>query len=448
MLYTRASVARSRVMARQAHSPLPQPVFHEPIFSEGRPASSPTGFRTQHPSDDATYNQVKELLKTEVVSFKKSRGADGDVFSLQDAYGSHGAQVIQKIKDAGKISFHAFGDSGASNVRKYANELRVADQVTLDCGRSDDPNRPAFLYHLGDIVYSFGEAKYYYDQFYEPFRSYPAPIFAIPGNHDSFVIPGTAAADTPLTTFTRNFCSESRVITPEAASLHRTAMTQPGVYFALDAPFVRVIGLFSNALEDPGVISSEKGKWAAVPDFQLDFLAAQLQRVKEEKYKGAVLLAVHHPPFSYSPNEHSGAQGNHSSSSAMLRQIDQICLDCGVYPHAFLSGHAHNYQRYTRMLKFHGAELDVPFVVSGDGGHNVNPLVRSRRGRPSLEPFNGSKVDYLESQPVVEPAGLILEKYDDRNYGYLRVSVNEKQLCIGFHQVGDGSILQSRFDLV
>ena len=225
-------------------------------------------------------------------------------------------------------------------------------------------------------------------------------------------------------------------------------MIQPGVYSSLDAPFVRIIGLFSNALEDPGLISSEGGKWATVPDYQLEFLAAQLKRIKDEKYKGAVLLAVHHPPFSYVPSQGSGAQGNHGCSPAMLRQIDQIYLDAGVYPHAFLSGHAHNYQRYTRMLKFNGAELDVPFVVCGDGGHNVNSLVRSRRGQPSLEPVNGSKVDYLESKPAVQTSGLILEKYDDTNYGYLRVSADAKQLCIGFHQVGNSSILQSRFDLV
>jgi hypothetical protein len=59
-----------------------------------------------------------------------------------------------------------------------------------------------------------------------------------------------------------------------ATSLHRTAMIQPGVYFTLDAPFVRLIALFSNSLEDPGVISSEQGKWTAVPDFQLEYLAA------------------------------------------------------------------------------------------------------------------------------------------------------------------------------
>jgi hypothetical protein len=44
--------------------------------------------------------------------------------------------------------------------------------------------------------------------------------------------------------------------------------------------------------------------------------------------------------------------------------------------------------------------------------------------------------------------GLILEKYDDRNYGYLRVSANKDQLRIGFHQATDQSILQSRYDLV
>src|SRR5262249_16899850 len=41
-------------------------------------------------------------------------------------------------------------------------ELRVADQVSMDCNRADDANRPAFLFHLGDVVYSFGEAQYYY----------------------------------------------------------------------------------------------------------------------------------------------------------------------------------------------------------------------------------------------------------------------------------------------
>jgi hypothetical protein len=436
-------------MPREANHPLPQPVFQEPFFAEGVPSPDPAGFLKLHPSDKELYKQIQDLLKKDVVGFDPSRGAPEDLYSLQDALGPHGAEIVRGVGNAGQVVFHALGDSGASNARKYRNEIGVADQLAMDCHTSEAADRPAFLFHLGDVVYDFGESRYYYDQFYEPFRNYPAPIFAIPGNHDSFVVPGTPVGETPLSVFARNFCATQPMITPEAASLHRTAMTQPGVYFTLDAPFVRVIGLFSNALEDPGVISSEGKKWPNVPNLQLDFLAAQLKRVKDEKYKGAVLLAVHHPPFSYSPPKRAvGAGGNHGSSLAMLRQIDAICKDQGVYPHAFLSGHAHNYQRYTRTVHFGGKDFDVPFVVCGDGGHNVNRMVHGRRGQPAEEPRNGTEVDYMDSKPAVQTGGLLLEKYDDTNYGYLRISVDQEQLRIGFHQVGIGSLRQSRFDMV
>ncbi len=98
------------------------------------------------------------------MSFEKSRGADDDLLKLEHVDGSHGAQVVQKIGDAGKIIFHAFGD-WAPPTPASISTVRVADQVTMDCGRSDDANRPAFLFHLGDIVYNFGESQYYYDQF-------------------------------------------------------------------------------------------------------------------------------------------------------------------------------------------------------------------------------------------------------------------------------------------
>jgi hypothetical protein len=435
-------------MPRRTAHELADPVFQEPRFAEETPTADPRGFQETHPSDSQIYKQIHDLLKKDVVPFDKSRIGPSEHYTLQEALGSRGPTIIEQIEHSASIVFHAFGDSGASNVRKYSDELRVADQVTEDAHTADPADRPSFLFHLGDVVYDFGESRYYYDQFYEPFRNYPAPIFSIPGNHDSFVVPGTPEGQEPLKIFSRNFCSPKQVITPEAGSLHRTAMTQPGVYFALDAPFVRIIGLFSNSLEDPGLISSEGGRWPDVPDFQLEFLKEQLKEIATSKYNGAVILAVHHPPFSYRTNDPTGADGNHSSSSSMLRQIDKICVECGVYPHAFLSAHAHNYQRYTRAVKFNGTEYDVPFIVCGDGGHNVNPLVRPRRGQPMQDPVNGSRVDYLENRPAVESLGLVLEKYDDQNYGYLRVSVDKERLRIGFHQVGVSTILQSRFDLV
>ncbi len=317
----------------------------------------------------------------------------------------------------------------------------MADHLSNDFHTSTGADRPAFLFHLGDVVYSFGESQYYYDQFYEPFRNYSAPIFAVPGNHDSFLIPGTASADAPLTTFMRNFCSPSPVITQEAASLHRTAMTQPGVYFALDAPFVRVIGLFSNALEDPGVISSQSKqptKWPGVPDDQLAFLTAQMQRIKQEKYAGAVIIALHHPPFIYSPQA-GGAGGHHFGNSVMRGEIDAICQAQGVYPHAFLSGHAHNYQRYTRKLSFGGSGYKVPFVVAGNGGFNVKSVLQPRGGVTPADPSPGDDVGYLDTNSVLKASGLTLDQYDAKHYGYLRITVDSKQLTIESSPVSPAS---------
>jgi predicted phosphodiesterase len=107
------------------------------------------------------------------------------------------------------------------------------------------------MVHLGDVVYSFGETEYYYDQFYDPFRDYPAPIFAVPGNHDGMVAPNSSAES--LAAFLENFCANGQPPrrTAEAGGLARTAQIQPGVYFTLEAPFVRILGLYSNCLEDP-----------------------------------------------------------------------------------------------------------------------------------------------------------------------------------------------------
>lgn len=440
-------------MSRNSGASLSHPLFSEPTFNEETQSIDPTGFLVLHQSDKELYNEVSDLLSKQTTTFEKSRMPENEFMNLEAVYGEHGTDVINQIKNAGKIIFHVLGDSGASVAgKKYQHELNVADQVTLDCATSNEDNHPSFAYHLGDVVYDFGEKQYYYDQFYEPFRNYPLPIFAIPGNHDSFITPGTKPEDEPLKTFARNFCSETLAITPEARSLHRTAMQQPGVYFTLDAPFVRIIGLFSNALEDPGVISSQKDqkkKWPNVPDFQLSYLEEQLQAVKDSEYKGAVILAVHHPPFSYAPPPNqSGKAGSHGSSADMLREIDGICKKVGIYPHAFLSAHAHNYQRFTREIKFDGQEYDVPMIVCGDSGHNVNPLVRGTKGHPAVEPNPGISVKYLEKNPDMDVSELTLEKYEDHNYGYLRITVDEQFLRIGFHQVGVNSLAQSRFDFV
>ncbi len=271
------------------------------------------------------------------------------------------------------------------------------------------PNQPAFFFHLGDVVYNFGEEEYYYEQFYEPYREYPGPIFAIPGNHDGMIYRTDKYQS--LQAFQKHFCSDVPRHAPEAAGLQRTTMTQPGVYFALQAPFVTIIGLYSNVLENYGVISSEAGTYKTVDDAQKQFLTAQLQSAKRNG--GAVIIATHHPPFS--------GDGMHGGSPEMLKDLDECMQQADCYAHAIFSGHAHIYQRYTRTLKVGGKNFAVPYVVAGSGGHAVTPP----RTRAIVNTRTPKQTD-----------GVRMEKYI-ADFGYLRVTATAQKLMIEFYEVSE-----------
>jgi hypothetical protein len=275
--------------------------------------------------------------------------------------------------------------------------------MAADFRLRDPQSRPSFLFHLGDVIYMFGEAKYYYDQFYAPYRQYPAPIFAIPGNHDGLVVPGTGV-DT-LEAFRENFCAEGFHETKAAKGLGRTAQIQPGVYFTLEAPFVRILALYSNVLEGPGVISDQDGIFPEVGQAQLKFLEAALRRIKAEKFKGAVIIAVH---------QHLYGPGGHRGSPQMLADLDSVSQECGVWPHAVFSAHPHNYQRYTRTVN----TQQIPYVVAGNGGYGLAEIHQSAGKRKR------SGADNVR-----------LEAFDDRHYGFLRITVGQKQLRIEYQPV-------------
>jgi hypothetical protein len=144
---------------------LSQPVFNEPVpvFNEGTPSPDPSGFTTPHPPDAAVYRQIRALLYQDAVGFPAVPGPPDAVFPLTSAYGAHGPQVAASLRTAGGVVFHAVGDTGASRSQNYPGELSVADQMAGEYQTAQLSDRPAFLYLLGDLVYDFGEAQYYYD---------------------------------------------------------------------------------------------------------------------------------------------------------------------------------------------------------------------------------------------------------------------------------------------
>ena len=400
----------------------------------------PLKFTVQHSSDTAAYtilDSEKSTLRPR--SFQTVAGTAEPVLTLAGAIGgTAGPRVEAAIEGAGQIVFHVAGDTGATSGPKDSGA--VADKMVSDF-TDDSKSVPSFYYHLGDVVYSFGEAKYYYDQFYDIYRDYPAPIFAIAGNHDGMVAPGVTTA--PLAAFLENFCTAGQVPhrTAEAGELVRTAQVQPGVYFTLEAPFVRILGLYSNCLEDPGIISNQGNKFPELDQTQIEFLKAGLARIKQEKFAGAVIIAVHHPPYVAQLTPPKGSKnstaGKHPGSPDMLADIDSACSATGVWPHAVLSGHAHNYQRFTRTGK---DGRQTPFLVSGNGGHAVSHL--TKKGTPAL------RVPTVEADLSDGGDSVTFENYDDQDFGYLRVLVNAKQLRIEYHPASDGAEAKTPDDAV
>jgi hypothetical protein len=321
------------------------------------------------------------------------------VMTLAEVIGDAG---VAEIETAGEFRFHALGDSGVGNAQEAE---QVSEEMAGDYTPTGGAVNPAFLFHLGDVIYGVGKESHYTERFYRPYRHYPGKIVAIPGNHDGEV---RSAVDKPsLSAFQNNFCMPQPGV-PEAASsagIYREMAAQPGVYWMLDAPLVRIIGLYSNLLENPGFL---QGKNNGQDDTsQLTWLKQKLTSIRQSTSQKALIIATHHPPYS---------SGGHSGSSEMNDDITRLCTQTGVLPDLFLSAHAHNYQRYTRVL----SGKKITYIVAGTGGMPPQPLPEAS-GQPTGA---GHEVTY--------DAAL-------QSLGYLYVTITKTEIRTEFWPLGGPS---------
>lgn len=316
---------------------------------------------------------------------------------LADIIGAGGTHEIEQL---GEIRFHALGDSGVNHA---TDAERVAEDMTTDFKGTAGGLNPAFLFHLGDVVYGPGKEAHYGERFYTPYKRYPGKIIAIAGNHDGEV--KTPEDGPSLAAFLNHFCNDQATVPPQASEsgIFRENMTQPGVYWLLDAPFVRIVGLYSNKLENPGFLQGKTDD-GGIDTVQLDWLKATLTKIAKNKTKKALLIATHHPPFS---------QSGHSGSTDMMKSIDDICQQTNVFPDAFFSAHAHNYQRYTRRI----GGKQIPYYVLGTGGISTQ-RTPAATGQPADE-----------SNQTTYDAAL-------QAMGYLFVTISATQFKTEFWQMG------------
>jgi acid phosphatase type 7 len=303
---------------------------------------------------------------------------------------------LQQITDSGVMVFHTVGDTGDYRGQQ---QVFVADMMTQDAQTLPANQKPAFYYHLGDVIYFAGDIIRYPDNFYLTYKDYPGFIVAIPGNHDCQPDdPTDGPGDpnkTPLDGWVRNFMAKdpSRQGSKTVGTT-RTPLDLPNVYWTFTTPFATIIGLFSNVGEDEAEIHPDQVAW-----FQGELKAADPNR--------ALIVTIHHPPFS-GDDEHSG-------SSVADQVLTTAFQATGRYPNLVLSGHVHNYQRFTNVVQGPKGPLQIPYVVAGAGGYTKLSSMQTVNGAPP-------KV------PMALGNGLTLVQYDATNFGFLRLAVSKTHI--------------------
>ncbi|HZK79930.1 MAG TPA: metallophosphoesterase [Humisphaera sp.] len=315
-----------------------------------------------------------------------------------------GAGPIQQIVASGQIIFHLMGDSGVGTAEQEA----VADAMASDINNVNHELGPSFMVHLGDVIYGPNKQATYADRFYRKYDSYDRLIFAIPGNHDGEVFPSTDPKT--LAAFTTNFCAASGKQPPLAKQFGMLMPNQPGPYWHLTAPFVDIIGLYSNADENVGIIGN-----ANVGAKQKTWLQSRLKAIAAAGSGGerkGLVIAVHHPPYARG-FQTSGV--GHPSNPEMTQDIDDCCAQAGILPDAVIAGHTHSYQHYVRTQNFKGATHTIPYLIVGTGGIGLQRL-------PAPTGVRNSTGDVLYYSAF-------------KDYGYLMVTASATQLTMQFYAV-------------
>ena len=288
-----------------------------------------------------------------------------------------------------KMVFHMVGDTGGIKSPRF-QQLIASEMAQQYTEAEDAASTPKFLFHLGDIVYHFGEADQYYNQFFKPYSVYPGPIFAIAGNHDSDVNLLNPKPYASLSAFKTVFCATEPSIVPFSGGALRKSMIQPNIYWSLDTPLATIIGLHSNVPKF-GVITPEQREW----------FVETLKHADQKRPDKAVIICIHHAPYS--------ADINHGSSIPMITFLDGVFSETGIKPDAVFSGHVHNYQRFSKQ---YDDGSTVPFIVCGAGGFDeLHSLALTTD--PNFTTIN----------PLFD--NVELESFSELKHGFLKISLEK-----------------------
>ena len=353
------------------------------------------------------------------------------------------------IKKTGVLTFHTVGCTGCHADQLATGWVAAAMAVQVDhphrFGGTEAAVAPAFLYHLGDLVYkkdkeTAGEqspdpppekrhdfAQLYNTQLYAPYAPYAPAVFALAGNHDGKDRdPGGPARKSAIHHFLKNFCGLDDGDPSDKQSSGRLPMTQPYPYWLLETPLAYVVGLYTN-VNNAGLFDDPQGP--AQPQF--DWLVQTLRDIKAAADGKAVLLALHYPPYSAAANFAERGDPNlgptprpaGKSLEPLGVLLQRAFRNSGQLPDAVFSAHAHLYQRLTYT---DASGRHIPYLIAGAGGHAPveklsKPCLRDAGVTPT-----GTPPQVVYPPGLTLPAGdkVELAAFNDQNFGFLRITVD------------------------
>jgi hypothetical protein len=278
------------------------------------------------------------------------------------------------------IRFAVLGDPGEGDRSQYAV---VRPFLALHRRRP----RYSFAFIVSDVIYPAGESADYHEKFYGPYNGFPAPIYAVPGNHDW--------DDGSLTGFMTHFAAAADGRRPNDAlePVHRAlsllgwrrriwrgatpaSSAQREVAHALAARDIRarrVAGREDVALRYP---PAQPGSYFRVKVGRLWLIAIDsgMTGKLDEPQAEWLLAASREPgpkilltgkPLAWDGRLRGADIAWQVHSDTRERSVREIVEDARHGYVAAIGGDIHNYQRYTRPLE-DGRTLQ--YLVAGGSG--------------------------------------------------------------------------------
>jgi hypothetical protein len=270
--------------------------------------------------------------------------------AAQRQRGAAGDLVIDRTDVGETFSCLIAGDTGEGTHPQYAvvpGLLKVGLETS-------------FFVVISDVIYPIGDVNDYVNHFSRPYRDYPAPIYAIPGNHDWYdglggfmrhfcgagpladqKLPGTGTKAWVRDKLWRRASVLAADTLEQCRSLRSAPEQQalcPGPYWTIETPVVRFVGIDTGII---GNLDGEQGDWL---------------RLVSAGPKPKILLTG--KPIYVDNKHHPGVIADRDFT------VDDVVRDPANNYIAAIGGDIHNYQRYPVQV----GERTIQYVVSGGGG--------------------------------------------------------------------------------